>query len=89
MEEDKKSLAFPSIVNESKNKQKSELISTEDETKHYIPVLENFMNYYFLVYVGWPFNLLPLTLSLLLTTLEAFVDSVDQDQTAHNVKVDL
>ena len=30
-----------------------------------------------------------LTLSLLLTTLEAFVDSVDQDRTAHNVQCDL
>ena len=30
-----------------------------------------------------------LTLSLLLTTQEAFVDSVDQDQTAQNVQSDL
>ena len=30
-----------------------------------------------------------LTLSLRKTTQEAFVDSVDEDQTAHNVKSDL
>ena len=30
-----------------------------------------------------------LTLSLLMTTLEAFVNSVDQDQTAQNVQSDL
>ena len=33
--------------------------------------------------------LLMLTLSLLLPTQEAFVDNVDQDQTAQNVKSDL
>ena len=31
----------------------------------------------------------PLTLSLLLLTQEAFVDSVDQDQTAQNLLSDL
>ena len=30
-----------------------------------------------------------LTLSLLMTTQEAFVDNVDQDQTAYNVQSDL
>ena len=30
-----------------------------------------------------------LTLSLLLTTLEAFVDSINQDRNAHNMQCDL
>ena len=32
---------------------------------------------------------LPLTLSLLMTTPEAFGDSIDQDQTAQNMQSDL
>ena len=40
--------------------------------------------------ISWTLNLwIDLTLSLLLTKQEAFVDSVDQDQTAQMVQSDL
>ena len=50
--------------------------------------LQKYVVFFFLYYKRLLFKI-ALTLSLLVTTQEAFVDSVDQDQTAQNVQSDL